>query len=145
MKLLKKENRRLKSRLAAASGDQDLYEFLSTEKDVDISYVQNLREKLRSVARYIGLSEAHNLSRESQAALEKLQEGAGANGITRLAAELDSAKKELQKLRLASEVGRSAKLQDEINALKLVEAQNAEVRVLCLSLRACIPHPSFLT
>ena len=82
-------------------------------------------------------SAAYSLSRESQAVVEKLQEGAGDADIPRLLAELDSTKKELQRFRSAADVGRQLNVQEELNSLKLIEAQNAEVRVMifCASTR----------
>ena len=49
MAFLTSENRRLKARLAAASGDEDLYAFLTKNGDANTDYVQDLQRRLRLV------------------------------------------------------------------------------------------------
>ena len=44
--MLQSELRRLKARLAAQAGDEDLMNFILNQSDVDVDYVQDLRTRL---------------------------------------------------------------------------------------------------
>lgn len=44
--MLQSELRRLKARLVAQAGDEDLMNFILNQPDVDVDYVQDLRTRL---------------------------------------------------------------------------------------------------
>ena len=44
--VLQSELRRLKARLAAQAGDEDLMNFILNRSDVDVDYIQDLRTRL---------------------------------------------------------------------------------------------------
>jgi len=47
--VLQSELRRLKARLAAQAGDEDLMNFILNQSDVDVDYIQDLRTRLKQV------------------------------------------------------------------------------------------------
>ena len=47
IELLTSEVRRLRARLAAGSGDEDLYSFLSNNHDINSDYVEDLRSRYK--------------------------------------------------------------------------------------------------
>jgi len=44
--VLQSEMRRLRARLAAQAGDEDLMNFVLNQSDVDVDYIQDLRTRL---------------------------------------------------------------------------------------------------
>ncbi|KAH8119088.1 hypothetical protein DFH11DRAFT_1501929 [Phellopilus nigrolimitatus] len=116
--LLSSEIQRLRGRLAAADGNEDLLSFLCNNADINTDYVEDIKKRLDKSER-----ELNSLRVTIQDSDE------GLNDIASLREELDSAKKQLEAQKSSDASDLTKQLQakeEELRVMKVKETQNTQ-------------------